>query len=255
MGKRDVIISALACGGKMSCRKQAAEFKEPPAIISINSGTGVSTGGGTVKGFRKAAGVYKKNGKGSILDGVLATQKTLEPRRIALVSYLDGWSFIHEILKSKDSDRIDTIIVLEGINTRSTEPWKRYAENGRLWLATTESKHKTSSSVTAARDISSEFAPAGKNAGYNEARDSIPKYITEVILDKSVSIYSKEETPKTKMFHEDPLYGKTFLGKLVVLQYRGKQVQDRTYIQQYVQPRLWRWLRELWKDPTNGIVF
>ena len=247
MGKRDVIISALACGGKMSCRKQAAEFAEPPTLININSSTGVSTGGGTVQGFRKAASVYKKNGKGSILAGVLSTQKTLEPRRIALVSYLDGWGFLHEVLKTGDWKRIDTIIVLEGINTRSTKVWEQFANNGRLWMAFTETTHKTASSRAAARLISYAFL--------NEREIHVPDYISAAKLDKSISIYSKNETPKTKIYHEDSLNIMRASQSVVALQYSGKQAQDQTYIQQYVQPRLWRWLRELWKDPTNGITF
>jgi hypothetical protein len=244
---KDVIISALACGGKMSCYKQAAEFNEPPVVININSSAGVSTGGSTVQGFRKAAGTYKKNGQGSILNGVLGTQKNLEPRRVAIVSYLDGWSFIHEILKTPDWERIDTVIVLEGLNTRSTQIWERYANRGRLWLAYTKAPHKTASCQSAARNIVPFFI--------NECRTELPEYLLHAKLDKSISIYSKTENPKTKIFHEDPLLcGEWASRSIVALPYNGKTVQDQTYIQQYVQPRLWRWLAELWSDSTTGVI-
>ena len=126
MSKRDVIISVLACGGKMSCKKEADKFKDPPLVININSSTGVSTNGGTVQGFRKAASQLKTNG--SIIDGVLSAHK-VEPKRICIVSYLEGWSFTNEVLKSDDWERIDHIILLEGLNTRSPKAlkaWERY---------------------------------------------------------------------------------------------------------------------------------
>jgi hypothetical protein len=241
MGARDVIITALACGGKMSCRKQAAEFAEPPAIISINSSTGVSTGGGTVQGFRKAASEYRKSGDGSVLKGVLKTQKNLRPRRIALVSYLAGWSFIHELLKYDFPVAINTIIVLDGINTRSIDPWEGYAAHGKLWLAFSQSTHKTASSRSAANKLNSLLPGHPKD---------LPKYLAEAQLEKSVSIYSKNETPKTKIYHTDPLVKSTYTtqdgSELMSLEYKGAQSQDQTYVQQYVQPRLWRLLREHW---------
>ncbi len=230
----------------MSCRKQAGEFSEPPAVININSSTGISTGGGTVRGFRKAASEYRKSGDCSILKGVLKTQKNLQPRRVALISYLDGWGFIHEILKSEDWKQIDTVIVLEGLNTRSTNIWVRYANKGRLWMAYSQTPHKTASCHASSRGIVQHFI--------NEREESLPSYFSDK-LDKSVSIYSKNETPKTKIYHEDPLKISWVSRSVAALQYAGKQAQDRTYIQQYVQPRLWRWLSDIWKDPTNGIVF
>lgn len=250
MVKRDVIISALACGGKMSCRKQAVEFGDPPAVISINSSTGVSTGGGTIDGFRKAAQEYKKQGNGSILQGVFNTQKNLQPNRVALVSYLDGWSFINEVVKSDDFTRIDTIIVLEGLNTRSSSllrQWEDFADKKKLVLVYSQAPHKTASSKSACSKIVTPFI--------NEKRLELPEYIKSPAWDKSISIYSKTETPKTKIYHSDPLVNSWYSKSIMALEYAGKQSQDQTYIQQYVQPRIWQWLREQWKDPTTGHVW
>jgi|SRR5690606_14640682 len=242
--EKDVIISVLACGGKMSCRKQAVEFENPPSIININSSTGASVGTGTAKGFRDLARDLKSNG--SILAPLFRSQN-IKPRRVCLISYLYGWSFIHEILKTEDYKHIDTIIVLEGLNTRSLNPWIRYANNGRLWMAQTEMPHKIASSKSTAKAITCNFI--------NERIVDFPS-VTDVALEKPISIYSKLENPKTKIFQEDPLIKTQSLVTRSVscLQYKGKQVQDQTYIQQYVQPRLWKALKEQWKDPS-GIVF
>lgn len=251
MSNTDVIISALACGGKMSCRKQADEFKETPAVISINSSIGVSTGGGTVQGFRQAASALKStsNGKKSILEPLFDRQK-ITPRRVALVSYLEGWSFINEVVKSDDFLRIDTIIVLEGLNTRSDSllrQWEHWEDKKKLVLAYTQSPHKTASSKSGCSKLVTAFI--------NEKEIDVPKYIKSPILENSISIYSKSEIPKTKIYHKDTLV-KTWNSKsIMALEYEGKQSQDRTYIQQYVQPRLWRWLVDRWEDPTTGLAW
>ncbi len=250
MVKRDVIISALACGGKMSCRRQAAEFENPPVVININSSTGVSTGGGTVDGFRKAAAEYKKQGEGSILQGVFNTQKNLQPNRVALVSYLDGWSFINEVVKSDDFTRIDTIIVLEGLNTRSSSllrQWEDFADKKKLVLVYSQMPHKTASSKSACSKVVTSFI--------NEKELELPEYIKAPLWEKSISIYSKTEIPKTKIYHSDTLVNSWYSKSIMALEYCGKQLQDQTYIQQYVQPRIWQWLKEQWKDPTTGCVW
>jgi hypothetical protein len=249
MVKRDVIISALACGGKMSCRKQAAEFEDPPIVININSSTGISTGGGTIDGFKKAAAEYKKHGNGSILQGVLNTQKNLQPNRVALVSYLDGWSFINEVIKSDDFTHIDTIIVLEGLNTRSSsllQQWEDFADKKKLVLVYSQITHKTVSSKSACSKIVTPFI--------NEKELELPEYIKAPMWDKSISIYSKTEMFKTKIYHTDTLVNSWYSKSIMALEYSGKQSHDQTYIQQYVQPRIWQWLREQWKDPTTGCV-
>ena len=250
MAKKDVIISALACGGKMSCSKEAQKFRKPPEVININSSNGVSTHGGTVQGFRKAAAEYKKNGNGSIIDGVLSTKKNLEANRICLVSYLDGWSFINEIVKSDlDYELIDTIILLEGLNTRSNvalRAWNRYVTHtdGSLIMACTEAKHKTAPSKTMSKKV---YLLSDSRKPDATAETWIPSYIQDAKLDKSISIYSKAETPKTKIFHEDTLKGAYTNYGTTLLEYSGNKTQDQTYIQQYVQPRIWRWLKESWE--------
>lgn len=244
--KENIIISVSACGGKMNCRKQAAEFSNPPVVININSsnGAGISTGGATIQGFKDAAKAYKE-GQKNILDNILLKSNIKNPEKICLISYLDGWSFIHEILKTQAKQKYDfsndniTIIILEGLNSRNLDCWKYYLKTGgNLWLAYTERTHKIISCKAAAQNLL-------KNC--RKTNNEIPEYITSLDFDKSVSIYSKQEQPKTKIYHSDPFIKGVNKGNLCCLQYGGKQLQDQTYIQQYVQPRLWRWLKEKWE--------
>lgn len=246
--ERDVIISILACGGKMSCRKQASEFDNPPAVININSSTGISLGtGGTASGFKSVAKDLKSGG--SILRPLFKSQN-IKPKRVCLISYMYGWSFIHEVLKTDDYKHIDTVIVLEGLNTRSVDPWIRYANIGRLWMAQTESPHKISSSKSTAKKIACDFI--------NEIIVDFPG-VTDVELNKPISIYSKTEIPKTKIFQKDPfikdqsLVTEESYGNVACLQYKGKRSQDQIYIQQYVQPRLWQALKECWNSEDGKI--
>ena len=251
MVERDVIISALACGGKMSCRKQAAEFAEPPVVININSSTGVPTDGASVQGFKQVAKTLKTNQ--SVLDGLFATQaKNIQPRRVCLISYLEGWGFIHEVLKTDDYKRIDTIICLEGPNARSVDNWKRYYQKtkGRLWLAHTQGKQQRVSCENSVIEIR-RFPPYSNNC---RRTIQIPAYIINPSFDKSVSIYSKGETPKTKIYHKDTLRHGEATQRLATFEYEGQSAQDQMYIQQYVQPRLWRWLREIWAT-DEGVIF
>jgi hypothetical protein len=88
--ERDIIISAFACGGKMSCKKEAEKFAEPPLVLTVP--------GGSSSGFRKTGMKYKKNN--TILDNFLkAKAKNVTPRRICLVTFSAGWAWSTEILR------------------------------------------------------------------------------------------------------------------------------------------------------------
>lgn len=244
---QDVIVSSFACGGKMKCSKEIEAFSEPPALISVS--------GGSIDGFVETAQSYNKND--SILDGFLSAKlKGIVPRRICLVSFSDGWSWISSVLKcKKDIDRIDTIIVVDGIYTFN-KCWVDFANKAakgnspKLWLA--HCSRKVDNCVT---------PKTTNNRIYNAANTNgkgakIPTYILNVELEKiPTTIYSKDEIPRHKLYHEDTLIQAKSKGNLVLLSYDGDKIQDQIYLQQYVQPRLWRWLREIWTDPDVGVCF
>jgi hypothetical protein len=215
---KDVIISVLGCGGKMSCQKEALKFTTPPLVVNVNSANGVSTGGATAEGFKKAAAEYKKNG--SIIDGVLSKYKVL-PNRICLISFLHGCSFIHEIMKY-ESERVDTVIFLEG-PAKNQVVYKKF--KGNIWIVNSQRfDNKISKSIV-----------GGKPTIQNNTE-----------LDKKISIYSKNCIPKTKIYHEDIVRSITINNNKVLYLCEGSDDQDSIYIQQYIQPVLWSKLNNVW---------
>lgn len=247
MIEKDVIISAFSCGGKMKCTKQAETFKEPPALINVP--------GGSLEGFKQTSKQYLKNG--SILDSLLASKMNkIRPRRICLISFSDGWSWISNILKlEKDINRIDTIIILNGIYSNSLNHWKNFAikasnKKTNLWLIHNKCKLEKG---TAPKTTNNKLFNLIKRSKQNII---IPDSILNASLEKiPTSIYSKEESPKHKLYQADTLEKTQVAGNLVNLGYSGDRKQDQIYLQQYVQPRLWYWLRDIWADPTVGTFF
>jgi hypothetical protein len=218
---KDIIISALSCGGKMSCRKEAEKFSSKPSVITVSGGN---------DGFCKRAKEVKKNG--SIIDGVIP--KTVKPNRICLISYLNGADFIHEVIKNDESHRLHTVILLEDEKYRSYKKFKdleskALAGEVNLWVVK---------------------ASIGK---VKAKHGTLPEYIKSPSFDKPISIYSKSETPKTKIYQKDTLVDYNHDGGYWCLLYEGRQTQDKIYIQQYVQPRIWRWLRETWETEESTL--
>jgi hypothetical protein len=246
--ERDIIISAFACGGKMSCKKEAEKFAEPPLVLTVP--------GGSSSGFRKTGMKYKKNN--TILDNFLkAKAKNVTPRRICLVTFSAGWAWSTEILRTKlDPKRIDTIIVMDGIHTRNLDGWYRFAElclaeNGpKLFMAHTQIKPPFVSTKTTNTKIIDSARPKAGNWLI-----TIPTYVWDVDLEKPISIYSKIERPKTKIYHDDPLHTYEAVGNVVRVEYEGGKAQDHIYNAQYAQPRYWEWVRNLWKDPNYGVKY
>ena len=235
----------------MSCKTESEKFKDPPYLITVP--------GGSSSGFRKTGMKYKKNN--SILDNFLkAKAKNIKPRRICMITFSAGWAWSTEVLRTKlDPARIDTVVVMDGIHTRSLDGWYRFAElalrggpNGpRLFMAHTQIKPPfVSSKTTNTKIIDSARSKANKNYLI-----TIPTYIWDADLEKPVSIYSKIENPKTKIYHDDPIDTFEAVGSIARVEYKGGKAQDHIYNAQYTQPRFWHWLRDLWADPNSGVRY
>lgn len=248
MEERDVIVSAFNCGGKMSCKKEAEKFKEPPLTLNVP--------GGSSSGFRATASQYRA--KNSVLDNFFA-KNNVKPRRVCLISFSAGWAWTTEVLRAKlDVPRIDTIIVMDGIHTPSLAGWYSYAELAakggkdapKLWMAHTQIKPPFVSAKTTNTKIVDHVSTCGTNDVI-----TIPSYIALAKLDSPVRVYSNIEKPKYKMFHKDPLTEMQAIGNVVRFEYEGGRAQDHIYNAQYTQPRFWQWLRETWKDKGTGVFW
>jgi hypothetical protein len=249
MDERDVIVSAFNCGGKMSCTKEAEKFAEPPLTLNVP--------GGSSSGFRATASQYRANN--SVLDGFFTKHK-VKPRRVCLISFSAGWAWTTEVLRAKlDIPRIDTIIVMDGIHTPSLAGWFSYAELAakggnkapKLWMAHTQIKPPFVSAKTTNTKII-DHARATVPEGEKNLL-TIPSEVWGVRLEKSITVYSKIENPKNKIYHEDPLASFEQIGNIARFEYEGNRAQDHIYNAQYAQPRYWEWLRRIWKDKDAGV--
>ena len=244
MNKQDVIVTAFACGGKMKCRKEAEKFKEPPIILNVP--------GGSIEGFVKTAQTFRA--KNSVLDNFFASRrelKKIQPRRVCIVSFSDGDAWTTSVLRAnKDIKRIDTAIVMDGVHTHNLKAWIDFAklaavgENApKLWLAHTQLTKKTNAKIVE------------KVNNTNNQQIIIPDYIKNAQIENSISVYSKTERPKHKLYHIDPLCSFESFGNVARFEYDGNKEQDQIYNAQYTQPRFWQWLREIWADPTTGVFW
>jgi hypothetical protein len=233
----------------MKCTVEANKFSQPPVVLTVP--------GGSSEGFRRTAQGYRLNH--SVLDRFLSVHlgrkglfNKIRPRRICLVSFGDGWPWVAEILRSKkDVPRIDTVLMINGITTRSLKAWTDFAAKAesranapRLWLV-----HNRLNGVTPAHKRIIKAASSGVQV-------VVPNYISNSGDDFfPIKVYSKNERPKTKLFHHDPLVEVDRAGNVARFEYAGNTEHDELYLVHHVQPRFWRWLRDLWKDPYSGVFY
>jgi hypothetical protein len=251
--RSDVIISALSCGGGMKCGKAAAQFDERPTVLKAWPGPLVS----------------RKNG--SILDALFETER-LTPRRVAVICVDEGAAYAALLLRNKkDAHRIDTIFVMDGYFTRSLKCWTNYAEraarggfkidgkhNPKLWLTNSnfwKGAKLPIQPLTAATRIVDDSISAVHTMPYGGRGWKIPRYIRRAELPEKIKVYSGEETPKYKFYHRDTLVSCETVGNVARFEYEGNKLQDHLYLCHHVQPRFWRWLSDLWKDPTSGVFY
>ena len=255
MEERDIIVAAFACGGKMKCRNEAEKFSEPPLVINVP--------GGSSAGFTKTAQTFRA--QNSVLDNFFASRremKKIKPRRVCIVSFSAGWAWTTGVLRAKkDIERIDTVIVMDGIHTPSLNAWFDFAtlaaqggnNSPKLWLVHTQIKPPFVSAKTTNTKI---IDTARERVGDDTPEIAIPDYIWDAQIENSpISIYSKIEKPRHKLYHTDPLETFEHVGNVARFEYTGGKAQDHIYNAQYTQPRFWQWLREVWANSTSGVFF
>lgn len=152
MAERDVIISAFATPPQEEQRAIAQPtelFKDEPLLIDLAGiGSDVWMGptdtkraprepwGGTP--FAREAAMYRqKSGGDSVLAGLLASKaRGVTPRRICLVGFSAGGTFVANVLKSAtDRAMVDVVILLDalmvsrspaGFIPQALQPWAAY---------------------------------------------------------------------------------------------------------------------------------
>lgn len=129
---RDIVISAFASSEKY---QPWDEFEDKPKVIALAGiGSNQYMGPGDTqrkprepwggKPFSREAAMYRARGGGSVLRGLLKSQAAgIEPRRIALIGFSAGNTFLSSVLKDEaDSELIDTVLAIDGMTY--SKDWK-----------------------------------------------------------------------------------------------------------------------------------
>lgn len=155
---RDVIISAFA-GSQVGQPMQL--FEDEPVRVDVNGiGSDVYKAsfdterkprepwGG--KPFSREAERYRNKGAGSVLQGLLRSHaRGVEPRRIALVGFSAGNTFLSAVLKNPhDAPLVDTLISLDGMVY--SKDWKGNPVGFDHWVAFARRATGTDRMATAA---------------------------------------------------------------------------------------------------------
>jgi hypothetical protein len=128
---RDIILSAFATPGSANLRgaglsswspsdvQPLGKFRDRPLLLDVPKtgapGQAPEAWGG--KPFKRTAAKLKAAGQGSIIRGMLKRYAAdVQPRRIALIAFSAGNSFLNQVLQSEiDAELLDTVISLDGM--------------------------------------------------------------------------------------------------------------------------------------------
>ncbi len=237
----DICLTAFSCSGSAPCSLWAHEyFNEMPRVVWVP---------GTNSTQFEAVGTDA----GRDLVGWAAQRakcETRDVRRIAVVTFSAGWGFVHRLLNSPARQRIDSIILLDGMHTNDLTAAKLFAAdaaNKRTWLCMAHSQIKppfVSTSITNREVMRGAYATGVQGC------EIAPEYVTSAVLDKPVTLGNQYGR---RTFDHDPLVEQDNVGDAWRLEYEGDNAAIHIYCASFVQPRLWRWLGERWADTERGV--
>jgi len=139
---RDIVVSAFA-----STSYQPWEgFADAPKVIDV-AGIGSDVFMGSTdterkpreswggKPFAREAEMFRARGGGSVLSGLLKTRAPgIEPRRIALVGFSAGNTFLSSVLKNPaDAELLDTVLAIDGMTY--SKDWRGNPVGFEHWIS------------------------------------------------------------------------------------------------------------------------
>jgi hypothetical protein len=161
---------------------------------------------------------------------------------------------VQRVLKSSAWQRVDAVILLDGLHTADLAPFTRFASAAAAgdaagpMLVMAHSQivppyvsTKTTNTAVMAATIA---ACPGKDV------DLAPEYVTSAQLDAPITLGNQYGR---HTFDHDVLVEQDNVGNAWRLEYEGNSAAIHIYIAQLVQPRLWRWLGERWNNPATGV--
>lgn len=275
MAPRDVIVSAFARSDRVITAADGTEidlgsfsqpldaFAEQPAFIdvpfAIKSGEGHYD-----KAFRRSAAKYERAGGGSILQGLFAEHLSgMEVRRVCLIGFSAGGSFVDAVMSGPDAEIIDTVIMLDALHLmKSWEgapnfideqigPWVNFGvrcaraveevDGPMCVFAHTEIATpsplvgSTSASIAEVSRQVLNNAPGAVRTGYN------PDLLLGGPPPPAVSLGPSTGLPEPEVtFERVPAPTGPMRGNYLAMNFGGRVAASHAFIPWFVQPGLWR---------------
>lgn len=238
---KDLIFAAYSCSALAPCRKWASAFFDNyPTVLEI-------PGNGSVV-FSQAGTII-----GNDLQGWLERRGHDDPDRIAVVTFSAGWGFVHSLLATQARERIDTILLLDGLHTKERlEPWfefgSRAARGGpqQPLLAMFHSQivpPYVSAKAACQKVYSGAIARLETYSALSETPpDPLP---TKVQFDRPRRIVTSYGS---RIWTDEPLATWQGVGNLYRFEYAGNDAATHVYIAQHVQPLAWQMLADRWNS-------
>lgn len=234
---KNVILTAFACGKSAPCERWASEMFDEPAAV------------GWVPGANSSQ--FEASGRDAAADveswaAAKARCPADEVGRIAVVTFSAGWGFAYRLLlNSAASERVDSLIVLDGIHTHDLSGFKRFAAKAATGSKMMVLAHSQIVPPYVPTKVTNREIMAAATQANPGSCELAPDYVTSALLPGPIACgnqYGRET------YQSDPLVEQDNSGGAWRLEYRGGNAAIHIYIANHVQPRIWRMLADRWNS-------
>ena len=281
MAEADVVISAFAVPPRSSDRAIAMPldlFTEEPKVVGVDPdySKGATSDAGA---FAQAAENYR-DGSGHILPRLLRSRLTgVTVRRICLVGFSAGVTFVSKVLASADAANVDTVLVLDGMHIQrvpdgsffsgSYGPWVNFGvraargvtdlqgvvgpmmlishtairqglDREKLGLDREKLVGNTDESAAAVFDMVKANSPDALRLGYDPTLLGAGPPPPPVTITVNRPIAPGQSVPITRTWDVMPQPAIRSRGNFWVLDYGGAGEPDHVFQARHVQGALWR---------------
>lgn len=283
MDQKDVIISAFAVPPRRSDRAIAMPFEDwddAPVVLGVDAdySSGASS---DAAGFAQAAENYRDQ-DGYILRRLLRDRLTgVEVRRIALVGFSAGGTFLSKVLQGPDAEHVDVVLVLDGMHIQklydgsffsgSLSPWVDFGVRaargsadgaGPLMLVThthirqDAGREKlvgnTADSAAAVMRMIVPNAPDAVRMGFDPDLLLAAPPPPSVTITVQRPIAPGQSVPISRTWDGMPMPAVSAKGNVFMLDYGGDNEADHVFQARYVQGAAWRtFVGPRWQAPLS----
>ncbi len=279
--ERDVVVSAFAVPPQATYREIAMPlglFAEEPEVVGVDPlyGEGASS---DAAAFGAAADSYRDQ-DGFILRRLLRQRlRGITVRRIALVGFSAGNTFVGRVLAGSDAPYVDTVIALDGMygqklwngawHAPSLAPWVNFGVRAALGAARADgpmmlvsythiashAPDKVGSTRESAEEVTAQVranSPGAARIGFSldELVAGPPPPAVTITVNRPLG--DGRSVPITRTWDAMPEPGVASRGNYFTLDYGGSNEADHVFQARYVQGALWRaFLVPRWSEPAS----